>query len=156
MWSCFSQETQTSFEAFQRTWIFWKINLFCFRHWVPKAGISACSYLDDATNFSLQGPTMIDNLISAEIPLVNSPYIREIMLKHMICALFSDDPDFRFMREGRCSKNFPNPFRSKTAFSENDNSLSYRRWSTDKGGEFEVRTKKSDVSGILKMAIANS
>ena len=99
---------------------------------------------------------MINNLISAEIPPVNSPYIRKIMPKHMICALFSDNPDFTFMREGRCSKNFPNPFRSETAFSENDNSLSYRRRSTDKGGEFEVQTKKSDVSGILKIAIGNS
>ena len=35
------------------------------------------SFFDDATKFSLQDPTKIDNLISAEIPPVTSPHLRD-------------------------------------------------------------------------------
>ena len=114
-----------------------------------------CS-LDDSTKFSLQDPIKIDNRISAEIPPVTSPHILELVLKHMIHALSSDYSDSRCMREGRCSENFPKPFRSETASIEGDNYLSYISRSPEEGGEFEVRTKKSNATGIQKMAIDNS
>ena len=41
-------------------------------------------FLDQEAKFSLQGPTNIDMLISAEIPPATSPQLRELMLKHMI------------------------------------------------------------------------
>ena len=60
------------------------------------------------------------------------------------------------MREGRSSKNFPKPFRSETAPIEGHNYVSYMRRSPEEGGEFEVRIKKSNATGIHKMAIDNS
>ena len=114
------------------------------------------SFLDDATKFSLQDPNKIDNLISAMIPRVTSPHLRELVLKHMIHASCSDNRNSRCMREGRCSKNFPKPFRSETASIEVDNYVSYMRRSPEEGGEFDVRNKESNASGIHKMAIDNS
>ena len=67
-----------------------------------------------------------------------------------------DYPDSRCITEGRCSKNFPKPFRSKTFSIESDNCVSYRRRSPEEVGEFEVRTKKSNALGIHKMGIDNS
>ena len=40
--------------------------------------------LDQEAKFSLQDPTNKYRLISAEIPPVTSPYLREAVLKHMI------------------------------------------------------------------------
>ena len=37
------------------------------------------TFLDDTTTFSLQDPTNMDNLISAEIPPVTSPHLRELV-----------------------------------------------------------------------------
>ena len=105
-------------------------------------------FLDVATKFSLQDPANIDKLISAQIPPVNSPHLRELVLKHMIHVPCSDNPDFKCMREGRCSRNFPKPFRSEKAC--------WRRLLREEGGEFEIRTNKSNASGIFKMATDNS
>ena len=60
------------------------------------------------------------------------------------------------MREGLCSQNIPNPIRSETASIGGDNYVSYRKRSTEEGGEFEKGTKKSNASGIHKIAIGNS
>ena len=49
------------------------------------------SFLDDATKFSLQDPTKIENLISAEIPSVTSPHLRELVLKHMTACIEGDN-----------------------------------------------------------------
>ena len=114
------------------------------------------SFLDDATKFSLQVPTVIGNLILVEIPPATSPHLRELVLNHTIHAPCSDNTDSRCMREGRCSKNFPKPFRPDTASVEGDNYVSYRRRSREEENEFEVRTMKTYVSGIHKMAIDNS
>ena len=122
-------------------------------------GISECfyiSFLYVATKFSLQDPTKIDNLISSEIPPVTSPHLRELVLKYIIHAPCSDNPDSRYMREGRCSKNFPKPFRSETDSIEGDNYKRYRSRSTEEGGESGLRTKKSGALGIHKIAIDNS
>ena len=114
------------------------------------------SFLDDVTLFSQQDPSKIDNLISVEIPLITSPHLREFVVKHMIHAPCSNHPDSRCMREGQYSKTLPKPFRSVTASIEGVNYVSYRRLSPEEGGESEVRTKKSNVSGICKVAIDNS
>ena len=102
-------------------------------------------FLDIATKFSLQEPANIGYLISAEIPPATSPHLRELVLKHMIHAPCSDNPNSECMREGRCSKNFPKPFLSETASVEGDYYVSYRRRSPEEGGEFEIRTKKNYV-----------
>ena len=51
------------------------------------------TFLNDATRFSLEDPTNIDNQISAEIPPVTSPHLREFVRKHKIHAPCLDDPD---------------------------------------------------------------
>ena len=60
------------------------------------------------------------------------------------------------MKEGKCSKTVPKPFRSDTDSIEGDNYESYTKRSAEEGGEFEVRTKKSNIFGIHKIAIDNS
>ena len=55
------------------------------------------SFHDDPKKFTLQDPTKIDNLISAEIPPVTSPHLQELVLKYIIHATCSDDPNSRFM-----------------------------------------------------------
>ena len=114
------------------------------------------TFLDVATKFSLQDPTNIDNIISAEIPPKTSPQLRELVLKHVIHSPCLDNPSSRCMRERRCSNYFPKPFRSETASIEGDYYVSYKRRNPEEGGEFEVQTKKSNVPGILKMAMDNS
>ena len=44
----------------------------------------AIIFLDAVAKFSLQVPSNIDNLISAEITPVTSPHLRELVLKHMV------------------------------------------------------------------------
>ena len=74
----------------------------------------------------------------------------------MIYAPCSVNPDSWCIREGRYSKTSLKPFRSETSAVEGDSYVSYRKRSPKEGGEFEVRTKKYNVLGILNMAIDNS
>ena len=113
-------------------------------------------FLDEAAKFSLQDPSNIDKLISAEIPSTQASHLRELVLKHMIHNPCSADPAARCMREGKCSKKFPKPFRSETASVEGDYYVSYRRRSPLEGGEFELRTRKTKNRGILKINVDNS
>ena len=113
-------------------------------------------FLDAVAKFSLQDPRNIDKLISAEIPPVISPHLRELVLKHMVHDPCNANPQPRCMREGRCSKNFPKPFRSETASVEGDYYVSYMRRSPENGGEWEGRIKKSKVTGTTKIILDNS
>ena len=89
------------------------------------------SFLDGERKFSLQDSTKIDNLISAEIPLATSPLVRELVLKHMIQAPCSDNPETRYMREERCSKTFANQFSSEIVSTKGDNFVNYGRRSPE-------------------------
>ena len=44
-------------------------------------------FLDQESNFSLQGPTNIDRVISVEISPVASPHLRGLMLKYIYCFM---------------------------------------------------------------------
>ena len=77
------------------------------------------------------------------------------MLKHMVHNPYNASPQSRFMREGRCSKNFPKPFRLETGSFECDYNVSYRRRSPEIGGEFEGRVRKSKVTGTTKIILDN-
>ena len=114
------------------------------------------SFHDDPNNFTLQVQTKIDNLISAEIPPVTSPHLRELVLKYMIHATCSDDPNSRFMIEGRCSKTFQNHFVQRQLLMKVTTIWVTGR-SRKEGGEFEfeVLTKKGNVSEIRNMAVDN-
>ena len=59
-------------------------------------------FLDQEAKFSLQDPTNIDRLISAEITPVTSPHLPESVLKHMIHDPCNANPAARCIREGRC------------------------------------------------------
>ena len=100
------------------------------------------NFLDAVAKFSLQGPSNIDELISAEIPPVTSPFLRELVLKHMVHDPCNANPQARCMREGTFSKNFPKQFRSETASVGGDYYVSYRRQTPENGGEFEIRIRK--------------
>ena len=114
------------------------------------------TFQDAVAKYSLQEPSNIHNIISPDIPLVTSPHLRELVLKHMVHDPCNKKPQARCMREGKCSKNFPKPFRSETASVEGDYYVSYRRRSPENGGEFEGRIRKSKVTGTTRIILDNS
>ena len=113
-------------------------------------------FLDHVAQLSLQDPTNIDKLISAEIPPATSSQLRELVLKHMIHDPCNMNRTAGCMREGECSKSFPKPFRSETAVVNSDYYVSYRRQSPEEGNENEIRTHKSEVTGTAKKFLNNS
>ena len=113
-------------------------------------------FLDAVAKFSLQDPSKIDKLISPEIPPDTSTHLRELVLKYMVHDPSNANPQARCMREGRCSKNFPKPFRSETASVEGEYYVSYMRRSPENGGECEGWIRKSKVTGTTKIILDNS
>ena len=112
-------------------------------------------FLDQGARFSLQDPTIIDTLISAEIPPVTSPHLRELVLKHMIHDPCNANPTDRCISEERCSKNFPKPIRSETASVEGDYYVSYGGEALQRG-EFQDRARKIKVTGTTMIILDNS
>ena len=84
-------------------------------------------FLDQEPKFSLQEPINIDWLISAEIPPVTSPHLRELVLKRMFHDPCNAYPTAQCIRRERRSENFSKPFRSEAASVEGGYYVSYRR-----------------------------
>ncbi|KAF8793523.1 hypothetical protein HNY73_004992 [Argiope bruennichi] len=87
----------------------------------------------------------IDNVISAELPPEQvDPILHETVLKHMIhgpCGRLN--PNSPCMREGICTKKFPDPFQTCTSVGD-DGHPKYRRLSPD-SGEIAAILRNNDV-----------
>ena len=103
-------------------------------------------FIDQEANYSMQGPSNIDKVISDGTPSDTLPQLQELVLKHMIHYTCTENPTARCPREGRCSKRFLKPFLSETESLESDNYVSYRRRSPEEVGEVDFRTGKMRVS----------
>jgi len=94
----------------------------------------------------LRTPEDVDSLISAEFPdQEKEPELYALVLKHMVhnpCG--ADNPHAPCMQDGKCSKNFPKPFRDATTLSENSYAVYKRRndgrtHTTSRGEEVDNR-----------------
>ena len=112
-------------------------------------------FLDQTAKFSLQDPLELDKFISAEIPPNSTPELRNTVLRHMIhkpCTIHSLAP---CLKDGKCSKRFPKPFRSEISAIEGDYYVIYKRRSPEDGGEsHQICVCKGDTT--VKFELDNS
>jgi hypothetical protein len=89
----------------------------------------------------IRTPEQINTLLSSEFP-VNNPELLELVKKYMVhkpCGAENNNPKAPCIQNGKCSKNFPKPFRDQTTISE-DAYASTRHWNT--GQTHQVRGKQ--------------
>ena len=66
-------------------------------------------------NSKLRTPEDIDTLLSAEFPdEEEEPELLELVKKHMVHTCGPNNPNAPCMKDGKCSKGFPKPFRDET------------------------------------------
>jgi hypothetical protein len=96
----------------------------------------------------LQTPEDVDSFISAEFPDPDTePELHELVKTYMVHGPCGDlNPNSPCMENGKCSKNFPKPFRDCTTLSE-DGYASYR-WQDD-GRQHEVRGCQVDNCWVV-------
>ena len=99
--------------------IFGKALAYLFTIEFQKCGLShmhCIIFLDQESK--LRTPEQIDSLLSSEFP-VDNPELLELIKKYMVhnpCG--TENPNAPCMKDGKCSKNFPKPFRDQTTISE--------------------------------------
>ncbi|GLB44068.1 putative helitron helicase-like domain at N-terminus [Lyophyllum shimeji] len=94
----------------------------------------------------LQTPEHIDSLISSEFPEDN-PEMLELIKKFMVHTPCSaENLGAQCMENGKCSKNFPKPFREHTTITENAYAATRRR---DTGQTHDVRGKQVDNRWVV-------
>ena len=94
----------------------------------------------------LRTPKQIDSLLSSEFPEDN-PEMLELVKKFMVhkpCS--AENPTAPCMKDGKCSKNFPKPFRDQTTISE-DSYTSTRHHDT--GHTHQVQGKQVDNCWVI-------
>ncbi len=84
-------------------------------------------FLHEEAKRALENPEQVDKFISAEIPSQEDPALREAIIKHLIHRPCTHDSNARCLRNGKCSKLFPNAFQTETGSTEGDYYISYRR-----------------------------
>ena len=96
----------------------------------------------------LHTPEEVDSMMSAEFPNPEEdPELYALVKKYMVhgpCGALN--PNSPCMENGRCSKNFPKPFREITTISD-DSYVSYRR--RDDGRQHEVRRCQVDNRWVV-------
>ena len=101
-----------------------------------------------APESKLRTPEAVDSLISAEFPDKDTqPELYALVVKHMVhgpCG--AENPNSPCMENGKCTKNFPKPFRETTSVSE-DSYASYRR--RDDGRKHMVQGKEVDNRWVV-------
>jgi hypothetical protein len=99
-------------------------------------------------NSKLRTPEDVDTLLSAEFPDEETePELFELVKKHMVhtpCG--ANNPTAPCMRDGKCSKGFPKPFREETTINE-DAYANLRRRNT--GKTFLVRGHQVDSRWVV-------
>lgn len=92
-------------------------------------------FLSTESKQKLQDPLRVDEIISAEIPSESDSELRQAVLKHMIHLPCNQGASSLCLREGRCSRGFPKPFRVETGSCEGDYYISYKRRREEDSGE---------------------
>ena len=90
----------------------------------------------------LRTPEQVNSLISSEFPdPVTQPELHAKVLKYMVhtpCGTAHDNPNMPCQVNGRCSKNFPKPFREATTVNEDSYVCTRRR---DTGEKYYIYTQ---------------
>ena len=99
-------------------------------------------------NSKLCTPEDVDTLLSAEFPdEEEEPELLELVKKHMVhtpCG--PNNPNAPCMKDGKCSKGFPKPFRDETTINE-DSYANLRRCNT--GMTYQVRGHQVDNRWVV-------
>jgi hypothetical protein len=96
----------------------------------------------------IRTPEQIDTLLSSEFP-VDNPELLELVKKYMVhkpCSAENNNPKAPCLQNGKCSKNFPKPFRDQTTISEDAYASTRRR---DTGQTHQVRGKQVDNRWVV-------
>ena len=94
-------------------------------------------FLDQEAKFSLQYSLQVDKFISAEISPHSMPQLRGTDLKHMIHKPCNVHASALCLKEGKCSKRFPKPFRPETCSIHSDYYMTYKKRSREDSDEVE-------------------